>query len=85
MTRLPEEVAVAWDGRRYRVRVPPEAALPAFLSLEGVANAPPGELVLVLRRQPGLLSLLRPGRTYQAAVTVEPAAYLPDMPPEPES
>ena len=37
----------------------PDATLPAFLTLDGVAEAPAGELVLVLRRKPGLRDLLR--------------------------
>ncbi|HYC32015.1 MAG TPA: metallopeptidase family protein [Gemmatimonadales bacterium] len=85
VTALPAQVAVVWEERRYRVRVPEDAGLPAFLTLEGVAGGPPGNLVLVLRRRPGLLSLLRPGRTYQATVTAEPAGYLPDMPASSES
>ena len=83
---VPAEARVQWAGRSYRVAVPREATLPAFLALEGVDDPPPGELVLVLRRRPGLLSLLRPGRIYQASVGVEPATgYLPPLPPDPAS
>ena len=77
---LPREVGVSWGGKSYRVPVPAQATLPAFLALDGVADGPPGDLVLVLRRKPGLLSLLRPGRTYQATVAAEPSDYLPAMP-----
>jgi hypothetical protein len=48
--------------------VPPEAELPSFLTVEDVADAPEGELVLVLRRKPGLRDLLRPARPTQARV-----------------
>ena len=80
---LPREIAVAWGERRYRVPVPAGASLPAFLTLEGVADGPPGELVLVLRRRPSVLSLLRPARTFQAAVPVEPPGSLPDQSSDP--
>jgi Zincin-like metallopeptidase len=74
----PGEVPVRWAGRDYLVPVPAEASLPAYLVLDGVLDAPPGELVLVLRRKPGMLALLRPTARYHAAVRVaEPSGYLP--------
>jgi hypothetical protein len=79
---LPELVALRWAGRDYRVAVPADASLPAFLVLEGIADPPAGDLVLVLRRKPGMLALLRPGRRYHAAVrAVEPPGYLPGTAP----
>jgi hypothetical protein len=76
---LPRALAVRWAGREYQVTVPADAALPAFLVLEGLADPPPGDLLLVLRRKPGLLSLLRPGQTYQAVVPAfEQSGYLPE-------
>jgi hypothetical protein len=75
----PAAVDLRWAGRDYRVPVPGDAALPAFLVLEGLADPPPGELVLVLRRKAGLLSLIRSAGTYRAVVrAVEAASYLPD-------
>jgi hypothetical protein len=67
---VPAEARLLWRGRVYRVAMPPDAALPAFLTLEGVADPPAGELVLVLRRRPGLRDLLRRAHVYQAAVPV---------------
>lgn len=66
----PDAVAFAWRGREYRTRVPRGATLPAFLTVAGAAEPPAGDLVLVLRRKPGLLTLMRPGRLYQAVVQV---------------
>lgn len=60
---LPGQTEISWQGRTYHVPVPPAATLPAFLTLDGVADPPDGELVLVLRRRPGLLALLRRGVT----------------------
>jgi hypothetical protein len=60
VTELPPVVPVQWRGRSYRVSVPDGVTLPAFLTLDGVAESPPGELILVLRRKPGLWDLLRP-------------------------
>jgi hypothetical protein len=75
--RVPPAVALSWRGREYRVLPPPDATLPAFLTIEGVARPPAGDLVLVLRRA-GLMALLRPGRLFQAVVQAEPApGYLP--------
>ena len=65
---LPSEARLLWHGRVYRVPVPSEATLPAFLTLEGIAEPPEGELVLVLRREPGLRDLVRRTRAYEAAV-----------------
>lgn len=66
--RIPATVDLAWHGRSWRVDIPPEAFLPAFLSLEGVSDPPPGELVLVLRRRPRLADLFGggPPAVYQA-------------------
>jgi hypothetical protein len=80
---VPDAVPVHWAGRDYLVSVPADASLPAFLVLEGLADPPGGEVVLVLRRKPGVLSLLRPARVYRAAVrVVEPTGYLPGAAPE---
>jgi hypothetical protein len=65
---LPSEQRFLWHGRAYRATVPPEATLPAFLTIEGVADPPEGELVLVLRRRPGLRDLVRRPSIYQAVV-----------------
>jgi len=82
VARMPAAVRVHWGGQDYRVPVPPEATLPAFLVLEGVAGGPEGDLVLVLRRKPGMLALFRPVRTFRAAVRVaEPRDYLPGTAP----
>ncbi len=66
-----QDIQVTWRDRHYRVRIPPEATLPAFLTLEGVVEPPDGELVLVLRRKPGLFALLRSGPVFSAAVRAD--------------
>jgi hypothetical protein len=64
------------------VAVPAEASLPAFLALDGLADAPAGEVLLVLRRKPGVLALFRPVTTFHAVVRViEPTGYLPGAHP----
>ena len=79
---MPGTVPIRWGGREYLVTVPPDATLPAFLVLEGAADPPAGELVLVLRRKAGVLALLRPAKRYHAAVrVVEPSGYLPGTAP----
>jgi hypothetical protein len=75
---LPTTVPLHWAGRDYLVSVPGKASLPAFLALEGLADAPAGEALLVLRRKPGILALFRPVTTFHAVVRViEPTGYLP--------
>lgn len=55
---VPERVRFEWHGRSYRVEAGAGVALPAYLLVEGVADPPPGELVLSLRRRPGFRDLL---------------------------
>jgi hypothetical protein len=52
--------------------VPGEATLPAFLTVDGLAEPPPGELVIALRRRPRLLDLFRRAPVFQATVTAHP-------------
>lgn len=54
-----ERIEFVWHGRTYAVRPPHGASLPAYLTIDGVDDPPPGELVLVLRRRGGLGALLR--------------------------
>jgi hypothetical protein len=67
--KLPPAAPLHWAGHDYAIAVPRDASLPAFLTVEGVLDPPPGELVLVLRRKPGLLTLLRSTPVYQARVS----------------
>ncbi len=71
--RLPPILEFGWHGRRYRATAPSEATLPAFLTVEGVGSPPPGELVLVLRRRAGILSLFRASHPFVGAVAAQPA------------
>jgi Zincin-like metallopeptidase len=75
---LPETAPVQWRGRAYRVPLPAGAELPAFLTLEGVADSPEGDLVLVLRRKPGLRDLIRRRAPFQATVEVAEVYFSPD-------
>ncbi len=55
------ESNIAWRGRNYRIPHPADMSLPAFLVVEGVADGPEGELVLVLfDRVRGLIGGARP-------------------------
>jgi hypothetical protein len=47
-----------WRSRRYRVTVP-AVPLPLYLAVAGAHQPPPGQLILVIRRKPGLLDLFR--------------------------
>ena len=70
--QVPEEVRFLWHGAKYSVATPAGATLPAFLTVEGLTEPPPGDLVLVLRRRPGILDLFRRAPVFQATVTARP-------------
>ncbi|HEU4954196.1 MAG TPA: metallopeptidase family protein [Gemmatimonadales bacterium] len=76
--QAPAERRLLWRGRVYRIEVPRETTLPAFLTVEGVAEPPEGEMVLVLRRPPGLRDLLRRSVLFQAAVRATEVYVSPD-------
>jgi hypothetical protein len=74
----PAAATVQWRGRSYRVDLPAGLTLPAFLTLDGIADPPAGDLVLVLRRKPGLRDLLRRSRPSQATVRAVELYFSPD-------
>jgi hypothetical protein len=55
----PGEVTVPWQGRSWRVALPADATVPTYLSVTGVTDPPPGELIVVVRWKPRLRDLLR--------------------------
>jgi hypothetical protein len=67
---LPPSCVFPWQGTSYSVMVPPGAELPCFLTIEGVAEPPPGDLVLVLRRAPGVRDLFGRSGVFQQRVRV---------------
>jgi len=60
-------VEFVWHGRAWMVDPPEGTAAPAFLTVEGVEEPPPGELVLVFVRRPSLLGLFRAQPVFQGA------------------
>ena len=69
---VPQSVSFSWEGRSYRVAIPDGAELPGFLTVEGVSDPPAGDLVLVLRRRPGVRDLFGHGEVFQGTVRVDP-------------
>ncbi len=67
-----ERVEVTWHGRRYRVSPPRDAKSPAFLTLDGLAEPPPGDAVLVILRRASLFDLVRRPQVTTLVVAVEP-------------
>jgi hypothetical protein len=65
---VPGRASLQWRGHTYVVDVPTGTTLPAFLTLDHIADPPPGDLVLVLRRKPALRDLLRAAAPSQAVV-----------------
>jgi Zincin-like metallopeptidase len=65
---LPPAIEFEWHGRAYTAPVPAGATLPCLLTVEGVAEPPPGDLVVALRRPPGLRDLFRPRKPFEATV-----------------
>ena len=68
----PPSLEFDWHGEHYRVAVPPALVLPAFLTIDGLAEPPPGDLVLVLRREPRLMDLFRRAEPFVATVHATP-------------
>lgn len=76
------EVRFGWHGREYVIAVPTGLEPPCFLKVDGIAEPPPGDLVVVLRKNPSLLELVWPRRLGQVEVRALPAAgALPDGSP----
>ncbi len=63
----PDTVTFSWVGAEYRVELPRELTLPAFVTVDGVDDPPPGDLVLVLRRRVRLRDLFQPPVPWQGA------------------
>jgi hypothetical protein len=67
---LPPAVTFAWRGRSYSAPLPEGAELPCYLTVDGVENPPEGDLVVVLRRKPGVRDLFGHTGVFQATVQV---------------
>ena len=61
----------SWHGKRYRAPVD-DVEPPAFLTLHGLADAPHGDAVLVLRKRASLRDLWRRPTITQKTVAVQP-------------
>jgi hypothetical protein len=67
---VPNSVTFTWGGHRYDIPVPADAGLPCYLYVDGIADPPPGDLVVVLRRKPGVRDLFKDAGVYQTTVQV---------------
>jgi Zincin-like metallopeptidase len=67
---LPRSVTFDWQGRSYCANLPEGAELPCFLTVDGVQDPPDGDLVVVLRRKPGVRDLFGSAGVFQATVRV---------------
>jgi len=69
----PASARFRWHGRAYQTALPSAMRLPAFLTVRGVADPPPGDLILVLRRKAGWLDIFRrpSGPPFQAEVLAQ--------------
>jgi hypothetical protein len=70
VSSVPSDLVFNWRGEVYPVLIPEGTRLPCFLTVEGVMNPPVGELVLVLRRKPGVRDLFLAPEVFQASVRV---------------
>lgn len=57
--RRPARIAFPWHGTQYAFDLGDGDTLPLFVIVEGVDQPPLGELVVVVRRKPGLFDLFR--------------------------
>jgi zinicin-like metallopeptidase len=67
---IPSTVRFTWQGRTYTISVPVGAELPCYLTVDGMADPPPGDLVVVLRRKPGVRDLFQDAGVFQDTVRV---------------
>ncbi|MFL5403614.1 MAG: metallopeptidase family protein [Gemmatimonadales bacterium] len=67
---IPPQITFDWQGRSYRIVIPERAELPCFLTVDGVVPAAAGDLVVVLRRKPGVRDLFGRAGVFQATVRV---------------
>jgi hypothetical protein len=67
---VPNSVTFTWGGHTYDIAVPRDAGLPCYLYVDGLADPPPGDLVVVLRRKPGVRDLFTAPGVYQTTVQV---------------
>lgn len=67
---VPRTVTFAWAGQHYEIAVPEGAELPCYLNVDGIADPPPGDLVVVLRRKPGMRDLFKESGVFQSTVQV---------------
>jgi hypothetical protein len=74
---MPSRVHLDWHGKAYQFDPPAGAGLPAYFLVNGVDDPPPGDLVVVVRRRPGLRDVLRRAPLQQLRVAARPA----DAPP----
>jgi hypothetical protein len=70
VSSIPRSIDFSWQNREYHLDIPQDAELPCFLVVEGVGGPPDGELVIVLRRKPGVRDLFGAGGAFQAIVQV---------------
>ena len=64
-------VEVPWHGRRYQAQLAKGLAPPLFVTLDGLAEPPPGEAVLVFPRRPSLFTFWRRVAPTEAFVRVQ--------------
>jgi hypothetical protein len=67
---VPQTVSFTWSGRAYDISVPEGAGLPCYLYVDGAADPPAGDLVVVLRRKPGVRDLFNEADLFQSTVRV---------------
>jgi len=69
---LEGESTFSWHGRKYRTAIG-EVTRPAFLTIHGLTEAPPGEVILVLKKRFSLRDVWRRAKITQKEIDVTPA------------
>lgn len=68
VSQVPEVLRFTWHGAHYVATPPEDLTLPAFVTIDGVMPAPPGDLIVVLRRKPRFRDLLGTTPPWQGLV-----------------
>ena len=66
-------VEFGWHGRSWVADLPEGVAAPAFLTVQGLLEPPPGDVILVLTRRPGLMGLFKAPVVFQGTVEARAA------------
>ena len=70
--RPPPVLEFGWHGAKYSADLPRDLTLPVYVTVSGLEEPPPGDLIIVLRRRPSILDLFRRAELQETEVAARP-------------